>query len=47
MGHINMIDGKMNNVALTSLSLRLVRNPSLKERFPTSGNDISVTLLME
>jgi hypothetical protein len=28
------------------LSLRLVRNPSgFSERFPTSGNDINVTLL--
>jgi len=28
------------------LSLRLVRNPSLKERFPTSGNDKQVALLL-
>ncbi|MCG2721055.1 MAG: hypothetical protein L6290_03420, partial [Thermodesulfovibrionales bacterium] len=30
-----------------SLSLRLVRNPSgFSERFPTSGNDIDVALLI-
>jgi hypothetical protein len=30
-----------------TLSLRLVRNPSEKERFPTGGNDKLVTVLFK
>jgi hypothetical protein len=35
-------DPNINALNAVMLSLRLVRNPSEKERFPTSGNDKNV-----